>query len=108
MRDAGAEAMERDDLLAEYFRLTRVVLPGRAQREHWVVRYDHCFQRIILDHLFGDAWRNHLSSKQPAYRQLDEAQLSVAVNLAQRIEREGDALLRKLNEQSLVWRGKVH
>lgn len=99
--------MPRTDLLQTYFQLTREVLPGRAQREDWVVSADHCFQRIILDNVVGDAWRNRLTARIPAYRQLSDEQLTGAVELARRIEQEGDELLRRLNQNSLRWRGKL-
>lgn len=97
----------RDELLAEYFRLTRDVLPARARAGRWVVRYDHCFQRIILDHLFGASWRERLAAGAPAYKQLTDEQLVRACELARRIDAEGDTLLRELNRASLAWRGKL-
>lgn len=100
--------MTRADLLLTYFHLTRDVLPARALGEGWVVTADHCFQRIILDNVVGDAWRNVLTAKAPAYRQLSDEQLARAVELARQIEREGDPLLRTLNQNSLVWRGKAY
>lgn len=99
--------LNRADLLPAYFRLTRNVLPARAVRDRWVVSADHCFQRIILDNVVGDAWRNVLTAKAPAYRQLSDEQLARAVKLARQIEREGDPLLRTLNQNSLDWRGKI-
>lgn len=69
-----------------------------------MVTEDHCFQRIVLDHLFSDAWYGHV--QRPAYRHLDDGQLERAVDIAERIAAEGDPLLRRLNEQSLRWRGK--
>lgn len=98
--------MTRDDLLAAYFHLTREVLPARARREGWVVTADHCVQRIILDNIVGDAWRNKLTGNRPAYRQLSDEQLEKAVELATEIGRKGDVLLRELNRNSLRWRGK--
>lgn len=98
---------KRDELIAEYFRLTREVLPARARGERWVVRHDHCFQRIVLDHLFGAPWREHLVARTPAYRQLGDEQLARACDLARRIDAEGDGLLREMNRASLAWRGKI-
>lgn len=99
--------MNRPDLLMRYFDLTRNALPARAHRERWVVRADHCFQRIILDNVVSDAWRNQLTAPRPAYQQLSDEQLRQAVALANRIEEEGDGLLRSLNQNSLEWRGKL-
>lgn len=99
--------MTRTDLLSTYFHFTRDMLPERAQRENWVVMADHCFQRIVLDNVVGDAWRNQLTGKGPAYRQLSDDQLERAVQLVIDIERKGDSLLRELNRNSLRWRGKL-
>lgn len=101
--------MDRDDLLAEYRRLVDDVLPQRARAEGWVVRADHCFGRILLDHAVGACWYDVLDRRRsagPAFRQLDDAQLRAAVRMATDIERDGDPLLRRLNAQSLRWRGK--
>lgn len=98
--------MTRDELTAEYFRLTRDVLPARGRVGKWVAEYDHCFQRILLDYVCGGPWRMMLTGRNPAHRQLSDEQLAAAVTLARRIEAEGDDLLRDLNRQSLRWRGK--
>lgn len=100
--DPAGEHLEGDALRREYLRLTREVLPARARAGGWVVRDDHCFQRILLDHLFGDVWYGHID--RPAYRHLDRAQLGTVVHLARRIDAEGDGLLRALNDASLRWR----
>lgn len=100
--------MNRDDLITAYVHLTRAVLPARAGQEQWVVRADHCFQRIILDNVVGDMWRTILIQKRPAYRQLSDDQLRQAVELAQQIDREGNGLLSQLNHNSLRWRGKLN
>ena len=99
--------MHRDDLLTRYFYLTREILPARARQGGWVVTADHCFQRIVLDNVVGDAWRSHLTGKGPAYRQLSDEQLERAVQLATQIDEKGDILLRELNQRSLYWRGKM-
>jgi hypothetical protein len=101
--------VDRDALLVEYRRLVDVALPARARSEHWVVRADHCFGRILLDHAVGGCWYDALSrsrSAGPAYRQLSDEQLAAAVAMAQAVEQAGDPLLRSLNDQSLRWRGK--
>ena len=99
--------MNRTDLLTLYFDLTRNVLPARARREGWVVTADHYFQRIVLDNVVGDAWRNQLTGKGAAYHQLSDEQLGRAIQLTAQIEQKGDALLRELNQNSLRWRGKL-
>jgi hypothetical protein len=98
---------ERAHLEAHYRRLVLTELPRRAAVGRWVVRADHCFGRIVLDHTVGGCWYEVLDRRQrPAFRQLSDDQLRSAVTLAERIAVEGDPLLRRLNEQSLRWRGK--
>jgi hypothetical protein len=70
-----------------------------------VVHEDHCFARILLDHLFSDAWYGHVVGR-PAYQHLSEEQLMRAVALGERVLAEGDELLRALNDQSLAWRSR--
>ena len=69
------------------------------------VRFNHCFARIILDNLFGGCWYQFLSRKQPAYKQLSEAQLEAAIALAQTMLKNPEEV-RTLNQKSLRWRGK--
>ena len=99
--------MSRAELLARYRELVLGELPRRARDGHWVVREDHCFGRIVLDHAVGGRWYDVLDRRRsPASAQLDDGQLATAVALAERIIAEGDPLLRALDAQSLAWRGK--
>ena len=90
------------DALARYLELTRATLPEQARAEGWVVRDDHCFQRIVLDHVAGGCWYDAI--ERPAYRHLTAEQAERAAGLAERIAAEGDPLLRELNERSKGWR----
>ena len=65
-----AEKEEKDTLIATYMHLTKVVLPSMARSDltNWPVSEDHCFQRIILDHVCGGVWYEHLD--RPAYKTL--------------------------------------
>ncbi len=103
---SGLGADERAALLARYRHLVGERLPARAARERWVVRHDHCFARIVLDHAVGAAWKTVLTGREPAWRQLDAAALRSAVAVAEAIDAGGDAALRRLDAQSLAWRGK--
>ncbi|MEM6760339.1 MAG: hypothetical protein AAF601_12755 [Pseudomonadota bacterium] len=94
-----------DDPVAVYIHLTGTVLPAMARRAdvRWPVREDHCFQRIVLDHVCGGVWYDTL--KRPAYKHLSRAQAEQAASLAQDIA-DGRADLTAMNRQSLIWRGK--
>jgi hypothetical protein len=97
----------RADLEARYRELVLRELPRLAVEGRWVVRADHCFGRIVLDHTVGGCWYDVLDRRRgAAFRQLGDDQLRSAVALAEQILAEGDPLLRRLNEQSLRWRGK--
>jgi hypothetical protein len=97
---------ERADLLARYRRLVLTELPRRGAAERWVVRADHCFGRIVLDHAVGACWYDVLYRRRgPAFAQLDDDQLRRAVAVAEQIDTGGDPVLRRLNDQSLAWRG---
>ncbi|RFU19408.1 hypothetical protein [Geodermatophilus marinus] len=97
----------REELLARYRALVLDELPRRARAGRWVVTADHCFGRIVLDHAVGGRWYDALDRRRsPAFTQLDDDRLAAAVALAERIAAEGDPLLRRLDAQSLAWRGK--
>ncbi|MBD1821092.1 hypothetical protein H6F51_00955 [Cyanobacteria bacterium FACHB-DQ100] len=92
----------------QYLDLTNHVLPDLARSRHFPVRYNHCFQRIILDNLFDRCWYEVLERKRiPAYQQLTEAQLESAIALANSIIAQPDSYLQQLNQNSLNWRGKA-
>lgn len=91
----------------QYLELTNHVLPKLAASRRFPVRYNHCFQRIILDNILGRCWYEVLDrQKEPAYKQLSEAQLKEAISLANRIITQPDSYLHLLNQKSLNWRGK--
>jgi hypothetical protein len=101
------EVSDRADLISRYRQLVLHLLPRRGAAERWVVRADHCFGRIVLDHAVGGCWYDVLDRhRPPAFAQLDDDQLRTAVAVAERIAAEGDPLLRRLNDQSLSWRGR--
>ena len=102
--DVGSS--DRYLLQERYIELTRVFLPAEARLGEWTLRDDHCFMRIVLDHLFYDCWYNHLDRRLTAYKQLNVEQLQRCVALAERILEEGEPLLISLNRQSLKWRRK--
>lgn len=92
----------------QYLELTNQVLPNLAKTRHFPVRHNHCFQRIILDNLFGRCWYTVLErGRQPAYKQLTENQLEAAIALANQIIDQPDSYLQQLNQNSLRWRGQL-
>ena len=92
-------------LRSKYLDLINDRLPELAKRVSMPVRFNHCFARIVLDNLFEDCWYNHLSRKQPAYKQLSVEQLKKAIAIAQSMIDDPD-LTQSLNNNSLRWRGK--
>jgi hypothetical protein len=98
--------VDRARVEAEYLRLVKEQLPAAARQGRWVLRLDHCFGRVLLDDAVGGCWYDALDRRRPAYRQLTDAQLEGAVALGRRLLEEGDPLLRRLDAQSLAWRGK--
>ncbi|MEL6785499.1 MAG: hypothetical protein AAFO61_13840, partial [Pseudomonadota bacterium] len=86
--------------------LTNKALPAAARQSDrkWPVREDHCFQRIVLDHVCGGAWYEYL--KRPAYKHMSAEQLRGAIAICEKIlSNQLDLVV--LNRQSLKWRGKV-
>ncbi|MBD2462449.1 hypothetical protein H6G89_15485 [Oscillatoria sp. FACHB-1407] len=91
----------------QYLELTNHVLPNLATSRHFPIRENHCFQRIILDNLFGCCWYDVLErTREAAYKQLTEEQLEEAIALANAIMTQSDSYLEQLNQNSLTWRGK--
>ncbi|MEL6913114.1 MAG: hypothetical protein AAFP13_01305 [Pseudomonadota bacterium] len=90
--------------LARYLHLTRQVMPREARARGWPVHLDHCFQRIVLDHVCGGRWYDHI--KRPAVKHMSDAQAREAAAICDRIL-AGEADLHAMNAQSLAWRGKT-
>lgn len=97
---------EHADLVEQYLDLTRHLLPQAASRGHWPIRDDHCFMRVLLDHLFGCCWYDFLDSRRAAYRQLSDDQLRRAIDMGHRMLSDGVPLVSEMNAQSLAWRRK--
>jgi hypothetical protein len=90
------------DLRREYRRLTEDVLPAEADGS-WPVHLDHCFQRIVLDAVFGDEWYDHVDGR-PARDHLTADQLREAIAVAESMRSDPDRV-RDLNDRSLRYRG---
>lgn len=100
--------MTRTQLENRYLDLTRVVLPSLGRTRHWPITEDHCFRRVVLDHVFADCWYNHLDRRLRAYRSLNDTQLAQAVAVAERMALADVDTVRQMNEQSLTWRERQH
>lgn len=94
----------RESLEANWFALTREKMPGAAEGRKWPVRFDHCFQRILLDNACGRPWREVIAA--PAYRNAPDDILQKAIELGE-AALCGDADLASLNHRSLELRGKL-
>ncbi len=97
---------DRYDLQQRYLDLTQVELPAAARERRWPIRHDHCFMRIILDHLFEGCWYDHLDRRLVAYKQLNQAQLERAVALGEAMLNADAEAVQAMNVRSLQWRGK--
>ncbi|MEM9945368.1 MAG: hypothetical protein AAF810_04820 [Cyanobacteria bacterium P01_D01_bin.36] len=94
------------ELRSQYLSLINDQLPAKATQSKMPVRFNHCFARITLDNVFQDCWYNHLSRKQPAYKQLNESQLKAAIKLAKSMLQDSEMAV-LFNQNSLRWRGKL-
>lgn len=113
MQDKAAPDDEALDPLADryllqdrYLELTKELLPRAAERAAWVVSQDHCFMRILLDHVCEGCWYDHLDRRLKAYKQLSITQLRTAIQLAERMLDEGEEMVSAFNRQSLRWRAE--
>lgn len=95
--------MERHTLQNRFQDLIEVLLPARARRDGWSVTEAHAFTRIVLDDVFGTSYTRHLPRRVRAHEQLNDAQLTLAVNVAQRLLNGDHAQLVKMNDRSQRW-----
>ncbi|RYY05581.1 MAG: hypothetical protein EOP43_08235 [Sphingobacteriaceae bacterium] len=87
-------------LISRYKQLLNEVLPATFIKP---VRFNHCFNRIILDWLFQDAWYNHLNNSKTAISQLDPIQLQKMIERMEQWLQNPDLLFED-NRKSLTWR----
>lgn len=65
-----APQMERlTQLRNQSLDLTNRVLPDLAQQRRFLIRFNHCFQRIVLDNLFNGCWYDVLNRREPVLSQ---------------------------------------
>lgn len=102
-RLARLPGVERARLIASWVRLTREVMPALAGERGWPVRFDHCFQHILLDNTVGGRWRESVAA--PAWRNALDTVLMDALALGNAAV-GGRTDLGALNARSLAWRKK--
>lgn len=93
----------KQNLIAEFKNLINNKLPAKYQIP---VKYNHCFNRIILDWLFNDCWYNHLEKNETAISQLNNNQLQEAISRMNEWLRDQDILISD-NLKSLQYRKKI-
>lgn len=91
---------DRLTLLDRYKTLLNKVLPASFTKP---VRYNHCFNRIVLDWLFQDVWYRHLNSSKTAISQLNNIQLQQMIARMELWLQEPHLLVED-NRKSLIWR----
>ena len=96
--------MTREELEARWFALTSDDMPAVAAERGWPVRFDHCFQRILLDNAVDRPWREVIAA--PAYREAPDRVLEAAIALGE-ATLAGLEDLSALNHKSLEMRGKL-
>lgn len=87
-------------LVSNFRTLINVQLPSAWQ---FPVKYNHCFNRIILDWLFNDCWYNYLNLKKTAISQLTDAQLQSAIERMKEWLADQNLLISD-NQKSLEYR----
>ncbi len=89
-------------LINRYKQLLNEVLPASFTKP---VRYNHCFNRIILDWLFQDVWYDHFNRSKTAISQLHTIQLQQMIDRMEQWLLDPDLLFED-NLKSLNWRKK--
>ena len=95
--------MERHALQNRYQDLIDVLLPARARRDAWPVTEAHAFTRIVLDDIFGGCYTKHLPRRVRPHEDLNDAQLALAVNVAERLLAGDRTQLLAMSERSDRW-----
>ncbi|MEX8548156.1 MAG: hypothetical protein V5804_11195 [Mucilaginibacter sp.] len=92
----------KDDIspVNRYKQLLNEILPASFTKP---VRYNHCFNRIVLDWLFQDVWYHHLNRSKTAISQLDTIQLQQMVERMEQWLLDPDLLFED-NQRSLTLR----
>ncbi|WP_243144793.1 hypothetical protein [Litoreibacter roseus] len=95
---------DRADIEMRWLELTKITLPEVAGGRDWPIKFDHCFQRVLLDNACDGVWYDHIEGR-PAYKWASDATLVRAIKLGQAVLVGSEDLV-DLNNKSLDWRGK--
>lgn len=98
--------MNRSHLNRQYLDLIQVLLPSLGRTRQWAVDDEHGFTRVVLDHLFHDAWYSHLDRGLRPHRQLTDTQLAQAVAIAERLRGADAQTVAAMDQQSMAWRDR--
>ena len=90
----------QSSIITRYKQLLNEVLPATFTQP---VRHNHCFNRIVLDWLFGGVWYEYLDKSKTAISQLTEEQLQAMISRMELWLDQPDLLVMD-NERSLNWR----
>lgn len=96
----------KEDRKAHLCYLANEAFPAAARGGGYPIRFNHCFLRVVYDNLFGARWNTVLPPGKPAIHQLTEEQLEQAIEIGEEVIADAD-VCRRLNEQSLRYRGKL-
>ena len=97
------------DLDAKKDRLRQLAnqeFPAAAKAGRYPIVLNHCFLRVVYDHIFEDKWQRKLTNGKPAIHQLSERQLDRAITVGEAMTKD-KALTEQLNRASLEYRGKA-
>ena len=85
--------------------LANVAFPAAAKADGYPIVFNHCFLRVVYDHVFQDKWQRKLTNGKPAIHQLTEDQLTKAIETGEAMVKDKELTIR-LNRESLTFRGK--
>ena len=93
-----------DDLVYKILpRLAR----DQSDNPNWVIKFDHCFMRVLYDNAFGDAWYKCIPKHNDrVLHRIPTAILQEAVRLGGELVLYNGVGLPELNTNSLQWRNK--
>ncbi|NJC25116.1 hypothetical protein [Neolewinella antarctica] len=98
--------MTTDEKKERLRQLANVDFPAAAKAGRFPIVLNHCFLRVVYDHVAQDMWKNVLTGKGPAIHQLSGEQLDLAIATGEAMLTDRE-LTSKLNQESLAFRGKL-